>query len=387
MTYEDPIQKFFQITDSALVVPHMLQELQKPGKSAWKDPEWVSNKHGWKHKDHEYKKDEKTGKRKTTAVQLLSGIGLKFNEPAVVRTTKEGPNDDRYFEAGRVEGHALFGSSELDIDKKDLSGNLVDIKLEAAALSLVEKVLDNAPPPLPPANFVFLAPGPFAARLGDPTLHGTPLSPGIASPDVFIGGTAAWRVGADLHACPHSVPVPHGCGTTQSNGATDVFINGLPAARAGDIVIETSGPNAIAGGCGTVWFGGPPAPVTCVVPPPPPPDYRIFRVELTKQSDVGYGRVEAKAGFKRSLAKTDVDKDGELGGVAKAEVVGSLYRRRYKGSVGVRVPFTDWVPTIAFDVAIHFFTGGAEVNFLSWPPKPSKYGLIGFDAKAEYAAP
>jgi hypothetical protein len=34
---------------------------------------------------------------------------------------------------------------------------------------------------------------PFAARGGDTTGHGTPLSPGPGSPTVFIGCMFAWR--------------------------------------------------------------------------------------------------------------------------------------------------------------------------------------------------
>ncbi len=45
---------------------------------------------------------------------------------------------------------------------------------------------------------------PPAARVGDTTSHGTPLSPGIGSPNVSIGGAPAWRAGLDTHICPQS---------------------------------------------------------------------------------------------------------------------------------------------------------------------------------------
>jgi len=48
-----------------------------------------------------------------------------------------------------------------------------------------------------------------AARVGDLTSHGSPLSPGPGSPDVFIGGKPAWRV-TDIHSCPLTSPNPHG---------------------------------------------------------------------------------------------------------------------------------------------------------------------------------
>ena len=49
-----------------------------------------------------------------------------------------------------------------------------------------------------------------AARVGDPTSHGKPLSPGPGCPTVMIGGQPAWRVGSDFHVCPLSDgPKPH----------------------------------------------------------------------------------------------------------------------------------------------------------------------------------
>ena len=49
-----------------------------------------------------------------------------------------------------------------------------------------------------------------AARVGDTTGHGTPLSPGPGCPTVLIGGKPAWRAGGDTHVCPLSDgPKPH----------------------------------------------------------------------------------------------------------------------------------------------------------------------------------
>lgn len=93
-----------------------------------------------------------------------------------------------------------------------------------------------------------------AARVGDPTNHGTPLPPG-GSPNVFIRGQPAWRAGVDVHTCPLvSGTVPHVGGLTQSLNTT-VFINGFPAARQGDPIIEAGPPNAIAAGEPTVLIG------------------------------------------------------------------------------------------------------------------------------------
>ncbi len=97
---------------------------------------------------------------------------------------------------------------------------------------------------------------PFAARLGDPTSHGTPLAPGPGSINVLIGGKPAWRAGSDFHACSllEGGIVPH-VGGVVSIGSLTVFINNLPAARQGDMITESGPPNSIAMGCPTVIIG------------------------------------------------------------------------------------------------------------------------------------
>lgn len=97
---------------------------------------------------------------------------------------------------------------------------------------------------------------PAAARVGDPTSHGTPLGPGPGSVNVLIGGMPAWRAASDTHACPLSDgPKPHVGGPIAVGSAT-VMINNLPAARQGDQVVEAGAPNAVAMGCPTVVIGG-----------------------------------------------------------------------------------------------------------------------------------
>ena len=94
-----------------------------------------------------------------------------------------------------------------------------------------------------------------AARVGDQTSHGTPLSPGPGAPTVLIGGMPAWRAGGDTHVCPLSDgPKPHVGGTVAVGSAT-VLIGGMPAARQGDSIVEVGPPNAIAMGCPTVLIG------------------------------------------------------------------------------------------------------------------------------------
>lgn len=96
---------------------------------------------------------------------------------------------------------------------------------------------------------------PPAARVGDTTSHGTPLSPGPGSVNVLIGGMPAWRASSDFHACPLATgTVPHAGGMVQM-GSTTVLINNLPAARQGDMIVENGPPNTIAMGCPTVLIG------------------------------------------------------------------------------------------------------------------------------------
>src|SRR5262245_24297015 len=93
-----------------------------------------------------------------------------------------------------------------------------------------------------------------AARVGDPTAHGTPLSPGPGQATVLIEGRPAWRAGVDFHACAIGGIEPHIGGTVESGSAT-VRIGGHPAARQGDVVLEAGGPNTIAAGAATVRIG------------------------------------------------------------------------------------------------------------------------------------
>jgi uncharacterized Zn-binding protein involved in type VI secretion len=97
---------------------------------------------------------------------------------------------------------------------------------------------------------------PPAARVGDMTSHGTPLSPGVGSANVLIGGMPAWRAGIDSHVCPLAEgPKPH-IGGIVAKGSTKVRINGFPAARQGDVITEAGPPNSISMGCATVQIGG-----------------------------------------------------------------------------------------------------------------------------------
>lgn len=94
-----------------------------------------------------------------------------------------------------------------------------------------------------------------AARVGDQTSHGTPLTPGPGSTNVLIGGRPAWRATVDFHTCPlFSGLVPH-VGGIVAVGSVTVLINGFPAARQSDQIIEVGPPNPIAIGEPTVLIG------------------------------------------------------------------------------------------------------------------------------------
>lgn len=96
---------------------------------------------------------------------------------------------------------------------------------------------------------------PPAGTLGDMTSHGTPLGPGPGSPNVFIGGKPAWRIGSDFHVCPlFDGPKPH-VGGMVTMGSTTVLVNNFPAARMGDLIVEAGAPNSIISGVMNVQIG------------------------------------------------------------------------------------------------------------------------------------
>jgi uncharacterized Zn-binding protein involved in type VI secretion len=98
---------------------------------------------------------------------------------------------------------------------------------------------------------------PAAARVGDQTDHGTPLT-GTGSSKVFIEQLPAWRAVVDFHMCPVvEVNKPHGGGWVFT-GSTKVRIDGFAAAREGDQIVETgaSSPNRISAGSTKVSIGG-----------------------------------------------------------------------------------------------------------------------------------
>ena len=95
---------------------------------------------------------------------------------------------------------------------------------------------------------------PAAARKGDScTGHGLypPRASSGGSPDVFIEGAAALRVGDPYPAHCNPDGICHA--GSQGAGSASVFVNGQPLARAGDAV---SCGGAVANGAATVFVGG-----------------------------------------------------------------------------------------------------------------------------------
>jgi uncharacterized Zn-binding protein involved in type VI secretion len=94
-----------------------------------------------------------------------------------------------------------------------------------------------------------------AARVGDMTGHGTPLSPGPGSVNVLIGGMPAWKGTSDFHTCPLLTGVVPHVGGMVVMGSVTVLINNFPAVRQGDMIVEVGPPNSIVMGCPTVLIG------------------------------------------------------------------------------------------------------------------------------------
>lgn len=95
---------------------------------------------------------------------------------------------------------------------------------------------------------------PAATRKGD-NCTGHDACPPVplvgCSPDVFINGKGAGRVGDNYS--------PHGCVVHSSHadsinaGSSTVFINGIPAGRVGDAVVLAG---SVQDGSGDVFIGG-----------------------------------------------------------------------------------------------------------------------------------
>ena len=95
---------------------------------------------------------------------------------------------------------------------------------------------------------------PAVARKGDAgVVHCSGYTIATGSPDVFINGTPAARVGDT--STSHLRPGSPGCNphvSTISAGSSSVFVNGMPLARVGDPLTACT---TIAQGSGDVFAG------------------------------------------------------------------------------------------------------------------------------------
>jgi len=277
-------------------------------------------------------------------------------------SSREYERDEQVLEVGRESVKVEPAVLELDLKK----GKFVaasQVKVEGSAIRWIERPSSRFTVVMPTTVCI---PVPMAARLGDPTLHGTPLGPGVGSANVFIEGRPAWRGVIDQHLCPLAAPLAHGAGSAV--GEASVRINGFPAVRAGDPIAEPQGgPNPVMSGAVQVLIGAP-APAVDAVVGVDQTLARVFVVETEPPAlELLYVEATGKAGGAAGGGQ-------KLGLEAGLKARASAIRRQYKGKIGVRNPWTEEVyRTLEYDVSLHFFSygGEAKVGGVSKPGTPS----------------
>lgn len=165
-----------------------------------------------------------------------------------------------YYKAGAKSGLSYdLQKKEFNLDAITAEGKFSGVHVQGKGdfdLGQWFNGLFSGKPPAPPQIPSTPVMAPYAARIVDPTSHGSPLAPGIGSNDVLIGGFPAWRALMDFHACPIVKGVVPDVGGVVMMGSPTVFIDGMMACRMGDMVVEIpGGPNPIVMGCPTVMIG------------------------------------------------------------------------------------------------------------------------------------
>jgi uncharacterized Zn-binding protein involved in type VI secretion len=84
----------------------------------------------------------------------------------------------------------------------------------------------------------------MVAAIGNMTAHGTPLSPGPGSANIFISGRSVWRANLDFHSCPVSSPNSHVGGVVMM-GTSTTLANNFQIVIKGDNIIEATSVNSI----------------------------------------------------------------------------------------------------------------------------------------------
>lgn len=262
-------------------------------------------------------------------------------------TSREGARDDRFIELLPGKGKWKLGSFYFNPEKWELEVNGPEGDAEVALLRWVEQFGDDSEL----ADILYMAPGPMAARVGDPTLHGTPLGPGLGSPNVVIEGMFAIRVGVDTHVCPLADPKPHGGGPI-AGGDSSVLVNGFPLARAGDFVSETSGPNPIVIGSTKVLAGKPAPPIPAQKPVAWEDTGELFDVDFGLDIELGSLKVLGRGGMK---AGEGVSIRG------KSEFRAAGLRVNPRGKIRMRLPGSRHLE-FDFDRSLNFLTAGGEAE-------------------------
>ena len=277
-------------------------------------------------------------------------------------TTRDpnGTSED-FTDFASLSGGLTAARAELDPAGRKAELNLVDGQASVAAVKAT--LVPGDPIEYVPTVKSFVAPGPFAARVSDPTVHGTPLAPGIGSTNVFIGGLPAFRARIDYCLCPLVTPLPH-VGGRVLRGADSVRVNGFPLVRAGDVVVETGGgPNPVAMGCPRVKVGKPAPPVDMV---------ELVAVERDDTIDVlGFieirprGPLTAEAFYVDATLKAGANADLNASTAAartKAELQAGVARVAQAGEIIVHLPFVDRVLRIGGRGSVAVACTGGELD-------------------------
>jgi uncharacterized Zn-binding protein involved in type VI secretion len=336
----------------------------KESKDGWRIPKaegGVEKKWGEKEVGVGNRKPEPHDPEKKSGLAKQASLGPVYTKDlgeGAVWSNKKGDSDKTYAEFLRGEAKVEVLKASYDLDKKSAKLSLFEVKAEGsvvhAQVDLADKLkhllFGGDPPPPPPAPTA-----PMAARVTDLTMHLGPLTPGPGSPNVFIGGMPAWRVGLDMHVCPAPGAVPHGAGPTLPGDPT-VLINGAPAARATDYVVEpTAGPDVIAIGCPTVLIGKPtPPPVAKAAAEDKSDPWVIF--ESVASGDVGKGEAKVDIGAEADLSKMKGKAEFVVGGELAA-LKGELPLK-----VRVRIPFTSYYVGLGLTVSGSVLSVGAEAG-------------------------
>jgi|GEM_PF-471233 len=299
--------------------------------------------------EHQKKYSNKKGEHD---LNFVSALNAKVS--AEVLSASYNP-DKKVAKATLVSAKAEFVAVHAQVGLKVDVGKAIGDKLKDLLFDKVE--VPGANPPSPPA--------PMAARVGDLTAHLAPLAPGPGSPNVFIGGMPAWRIGLDMHVCP-APGVPHGPGPT-SPGALTVLINGAPAARASDFVVEpTGGPDVITLGCPTVLIG-PPTPPPTGGPAKPKRGFWGSLVEDGLDMLSGLVLFESVASAEVGKAEAEVKIDGEIGPEggkvqAHAGAMAAVLKGEIPIKIRLRIPYTKQFLGIGVTGEGTLLSAGAEAG-------------------------